>query len=121
MNLASGLVKLGFTPRVDFVVSFADNVETITWMSAQPQPTAQAIAAASTAADQAQATEDARVAAIVASPVRADWLARLRSATPQQISDYVDNQVTGTTAQQLIAVKAILKGILLAIALDARR
>lgn len=121
MGTASGLIKLGFVPRVDFTVSLADGVETISWFSAQPQPSTAAIAAASVQADQDQAAEDARVTGLRADATRLALLQRLKSATPTQISDYVENQVTGTTAQQVIAVKAILKGILLAIALDQRQ
>lgn len=115
-----GLVELGFTPLVDFVVSDIDGAVTLTWLSELPQPTPAAITAAAVAAQQKITAEQTRVQEYRSSTTRAEWLQRLRTATPAQISNYVDNQVVGTTAQQVTAVKNILKGILLAIALDAR-
>lgn len=62
----------------------------------------------------------ARFTAIQADTTRKNILQQLAAATPAQIANYVDNQVTGTTTQQLAAVKQLLKAILLAIALDNR-
>lgn len=120
-NISQGLIELGFTPRVDYEAVSVNDVITIVWRSAQPRPTDAAIQAAVAAAQTKQDAEDARVAAITSAQPRVDLLQRLRSATPTQISDYVDNQVAGTNAQQVAAIKALLKSILLAIALDARR
>lgn len=118
--IATGLIELGFVPLVDFLVQEADGAETLTWMSTSPQPTQAAIDAAIAVSLQKQTTEAARVRAFRLSQDRIDMLQRLRTATPAQISNYVDNNVAGTTAQQVAAVRAILKAILITIALDAR-
>ncbi len=57
------------------------------------------------ALQQAQSTRDA---AISSDPRRVDLLNRLRTATPAQISNYIDNNVT-----DLAGVRSILKAILI--------
>lgn len=120
--IAVGLMELGFVPLVDFVAEQAAGGEvTLRWLSAQTQPSMEAIQAAAATAAQKQTAEATRVTAFRTSQERLDMLQRLRTATPTQISNFVDNQVAGSTAQQLAAIRTLLKAILTTIALDGRQ
>lgn len=65
-----------------------------------------------TAYQQTQAAELSRKAAIKTDALRTDLLNRLKSATPAQISNYVDNSVT-----DLASARVMFKRVLLLISL----
>lgn len=75
-------------------------------------------AAEEAAADAAQVTTDAEIAreaAFTADPTRADILNRLQTATPTQLRNYVQTQVT-----DLPSARNFLANLLVLIALDQR-
>lgn len=84
-----------FTPEEEV----ARDAEEAAWAAGQP----------------ARDAEEARLAGLKNDPQRADLIDRLRTATAQQISDYIDANVT-----DLASARVLLKKIVLVLSLIVR-
>lgn len=92
------------------------NYAALVWSDAvQTKPTEAEVNAEITRLANVAASEASRAAAIKADAGRADLINRLKTATPAQIDNWVDANVT-----TIASVRTVFKAILKAIALDQR-
>jgi cobalamin biosynthesis Mg chelatase CobN len=114
-------IKQGW-PGIAFTLTGLDFVG-MAWGGPDPRPTEADVLAAWATVEQQWQDEQAAVAAaaeadeqrdddIRALPEREDMLEKLRNATPQQISDYVDNNVT-----DLASARTLFKRLIYVLAL----
>jgi hypothetical protein len=112
---------LSLRPGAQFSLQ-GETYDNLVWLdTALARPTRAEVNAEIARLDQLDTQESSRIIDIRNDATRSDMLAQLRAATPTQISNWVDNQINGTTVTAVRdQCRVVFKRILLAISLDNR-